>query len=183
MIAPSEPIAGKPAMNEIEKRAQSYAELRDQLSAIITELNEKVESITREKMPLIKKLVGRSAEKHAELKSAIEASPELFAKPRTVVFHGIKCGFRKNEGHVEFDDAESVVKKIKQYFSNPENYLCIVEEPNKEALTTLSDNDLKRIGCRVTETGDEVIIKPTDSQVEKKVKALLKGALDESTEK
>jgi phage host-nuclease inhibitor protein Gam len=182
MISTTENTVGINAMNEIEKRAASYAQLREQLAAIITELNAKIDILTREKMPIIKKLVGRSAEKHAELKATIESHPDLFKKPRTVVFHGIKCGYRKNEGQIEFDDAEAVVKKIKQIFAVPETFLRIIEEPNKDALASLNGRDLKAIGVRITETTDEVVIKPVDSDVDKKVNALLKSAIEDASE-
>ena len=120
MIAFTENLAGESAKSRIEKGARSYNELRGELAAVIGELNEKIEALTLKKLPLIKKLAGRAAEKHKELETAILAAPQLFEKPRTAVFHGIKCGFRKNEGRIEFDDPESVVEKIQQFFDAPE---------------------------------------------------------------
>ena len=38
----------------------------------------------------------------------------------------------------------------------------------------MSVSDLKKIGVTVIETGDEVFIKPTDSEIDKLINALLK---------
>src|ERR1700735_4515468 len=104
----------KPGLDKIEKAAASYAELRNQVATIVDELTDKIEALKKEKMPMIKKLAKTLAAKHVELETAIAGAPHLFEKPRTVVFSGIKCGFRKNEGTIAFDDAELTVNKIEQ---------------------------------------------------------------------
>ena len=179
MIAFTETFAGESTLALIEKRARTYADLRGELTTVISELNEKIDALTREKLPLLKKLAARVAAQHAELENAITAVPHLFQKPRTLVFHGVKCGFRKSEGRIEFDDPELVVKKIYQIFDAPESFLRITTQPNKEALATLSGADLKRLGCRIADTTDIVIVKPEDSDIEKKINVLLKTALDQ----
>ena len=47
------------------------------------------------------------------------------------------------------------------------------ESPVKSALLNLSTADLKKIGCTVTDTGDKVLVKSTDSDIDKFVDALL----------
>jgi hypothetical protein len=42
---------------------------------------------------------------------------------------------------------------------------------------------LKKLGCTVRDTGDEVVIKPVDGDVDKIVRALLKDATEETVEK
>jgi hypothetical protein len=133
-------------------------------------------------MPLLKKLIARAAESHAELEAALLAAPQLFEKPRTVVLHAIKVGFRKNEGRIEFEDADAVVNRIQQLLDVPERYLRVTIQPDKEALATLSGSDLKRLGCRLVETTDSVVIKPVAGDLEKQINILLKGALDAETQ-
>jgi hypothetical protein len=140
------------------------------------ELNELIGALTRDKLPLLKKLAARAAEKHANLEAALLVAPHLLEKPRTVVFHGIKVGFRKNEGRLEFNDADAVVKRIQQLLDAPDHYLRTVTQPNKETLANLSGADLKRLGCRLIETSDSIVIKPFAGDIDKKIQALLKGA-------
>jgi hypothetical protein len=178
MITSTESIVGGSAMSRIDRHARSYTELRGKIAAVIDELNESIELLTREKMPLVNKLVASAAAQHAELEAAITAAPQLFQKPRTITLHGVKCGFRKSEGRIEFDDPDNVVKKIHQMFDAPEPFLRIVTQPNKEALATLTDTDLKRLGCRILGPTDVVVIKSADNDIEKKINALLKVALE-----
>ena len=55
----------------------------------------------------------------------------------------------------------------------------VTETPIKKAIEQLSVSDLKKIGCLVTDAQDEVVIKATDTEVDKLVTALLKGATEE----
>lgn len=170
-----ETYGGESALTRIENRARTYNELHGELSDLISELNDEIDALTCEKMPAIKKLAARVASQHAELEAAIIAAPQLFQKPRTLTLHGIKCGFRKSEGRIEFDDSELVVKKIYQNFDAPEPYLRIVTQPNKEALATLPRTELKRLGCRIVDTTDVVVIKSVDSDIEKRINVFLKA--------
>lgn len=182
MISLNENTGGreKVGLNDVTKAAASYAETRDEIGTLVGELNAEIDAITKAKMPQIKRLVTALAKRHAELESSIEAAPHLFERPRTVVFHGIKCGFRKNEGTIAFDDADLTVKKIKQLFESPDIYLHTKETPNKDALANLSARELKSIGARVEETTDVIVIKPIDTDLEKKINALVKGAIEET---
>jgi phage host-nuclease inhibitor protein Gam len=175
MIAPHEPIAGNSALNEIEKTVKSYADLRRALALLIQELNDKLEKLKRERLPVIKRLVARAAEKHAALESMIAANRDLFAQPRTLTLHGIKCGFRKNEGRIEYDDPAAVVARIRQNLANPAGFIHLTEKPNKEALAGLPAIELKKLGCRIGDTGDVIVIKPVDGDVERAVGALFKA--------
>ena len=176
MISLTEPIASESALSRIEKRTRQYADVRADLSALMAEITDRLNAVTRENLPLLKKLVARAAEKHADLTAALNAAPQLFEKPRTMVLHGIKVGFRKNEGRIEFDDPDDVVERIQEFLDDPEPYLRTVIQPNKEALAALNGADLKRLGCRVVETSDSVVIKPVGDDIDKKITAFQRAA-------
>ena len=50
------------------------------------------------------------------------------------------------------------------------------EEPIRKALSELTVTELKRLGVTVEEADDQVVIKPTDSEVDKLVGKLLEDA-------
>ena len=50
----------------------------------------------------------------------------------------------------------------------------VTEKPNKDALADMPAGDLKKLGIELTETGDAVVIKPVDGEVDKICTALLK---------
>jgi hypothetical protein len=168
-------------MTEIEAKAAHLRAARNVLAADLSILNDALEAVKRQFMPRIKNGVNRLAARHTELHTALESSPELFESPRTQVFHGIKVGFRKGTGGIEWDDDERTSDLIKKHF--PEQFDVLVKttrKPQKKALGSLEVSDLKKVACRVESTGDVVVIKATDSEVDKAVNALLKGAVEEA---
>lgn len=165
---------------DIEPRAKAYADARTKVADIVTQLNEGIDALKRDHLPALKRAIARAAEKHDQLKQIIEANPALFAKPRTVIYHGVKLGFAKGKGGIAFDDAEQVVKLIRRHLPDVADTLIAVKEtPAKDALAQLSVAELKKIGCSVVDSADAVVIRPTDSEVDKLVDALLKGATEE----
>ena len=170
-------------ITDVEKRAKAYADARAEVAETVSTLNGGIEALKREYLPTLKRAVSRAADKFDNLRGLIDANPQLFQKPRTVVFHGIEVGFGKGKGGIKFDDAEQVVKLIKKHLPEQADVLIITKEsPAKDALAQLSAADLKKIGCTVVNTGDAVVIKPADSEVDKLVDTLLKGATQTEAE-
>lgn len=166
-------------LTELEPKAKAFADARAKVAEIVTQLNEGIDALKRDHMPALKRAISRAAEKHDQLKQVIEANPALFTKPRTVVYHGVKIGFAKGKGGISFDDADQVVRLIKKHFPEQADVLVnTVEKPVKDALGQLTVAELKKVGCSVIDAGDAVVIKPTDSEVDKLVDALLKGATE-----
>ncbi|MGK2897816.1 MAG: hypothetical protein ACSLE9_03910 [Burkholderiaceae bacterium] len=166
---------------DFDKRAKALADTREHLADIVGDLNANIEALKRDSMRNLKAAVRAWSEQHDKLKALIEDNPQLFERPRSVVMHGIKFGFRKGAGGLAFDDPEQVVKLIRKHF--PEQFEVLVkvsETPVKTALAQLSAAELKRIAVTLQETGDEAFIKPTDSAVDKLVAALLKSATEEA---
>ena len=169
-------------MTELEKitrRAEVYSKARELLVAKVAALNEGISALRRDMIPDIKRAVARAADAEAALRALVEQNPELFQKPKTQIFSGVKVGYQKGKGTIDFDDADTVVARIKKHFPDQADVLIKVKEtPVKDALTQLSAADLKRIGVTVTASGDQVVVKPVDSEVDKMVDALLKDAVE-----
>ncbi len=167
-------------LSSIEYECRGYADARKRLADEVTELNEAIENLKRTRIKRIKSLVNSAAEKHAGLKATIEAAPQLFEKPRTVVFYGVKVGLQKGKGGLAIADEAFTLRKINDVLEHPEAYIRVKETPNKEALAGCTAQELKRLGIEIIDAGDEVVIKPTDSAVDKIVNALLKDATEET---
>lgn len=167
-------------LTDIEPSAKAFSEARAKVAEIVTQLNDGIEALKRDHMPALKRAITKAAEKHDQLKQIIEANPALFTKPRTVIYHGVKIGLQKGKGGISFDDADQVVRLIKKQFPDQADVLVTtIEKPAKDALGQLTVAELKKIGCTVVDAGDAVVIKPTDSEVDKLVDTLLKGATEE----
>ena len=112
-----------------------------------------------------------------ELECAIYAAPELFNSPRTIVVAGVKVGFQKSKGSLRIDNPETTIKLIRKHLSDSVDEFLLIktnETPIASALMRLSAAELKKIGCEIVGTGDEIVIKTTDTEIEKLVKAMIK---------
>ncbi len=167
---------------EIQKLTEEYSKNRATLSAIVRDVEAEMDKLKRNAMPYIKKALGRVVESKEALEAAIEESPELFAKPKTRVFSGVKVGYRKQKGEIAWEDEARVIKLIEKYFPDDarEGLMLLREKVSvdKTAVAKLAASDVKRLGITVKEDTDEIVIAPVDSEVEKIVDALLKGAED-----
>lgn len=162
-------------LGEIESFAKEFAEARGRLVETVTTLQDKIDQLKRQYMPTIKLRVNTAMEKKANLAAAVEQSAGIFVKPRTIVIYGIKVGFTKGKGKIEWDDDAMVVKLIEKHF--PEQAEVLIQtkkKPLKKALANLTVAELRKLGITVEDTGDIVVIKPVDSDVDKLVNALLK---------
>lgn len=170
------------AMNQIEAKARAYSEARDRLRELCAALEAGMKALQLEHLPGIRRALNRAAECEAALEALVERAPELFEKPRTVVMHGIKTGYRKGSGGIEWDDADAVVSAILEKLPEDQHETLIrwTGKPIKEALNSLDVATLKKIGCRVNDTGDQVVVRAVDSALDKLVEALLKSATEEA---
>lgn len=171
----------KVSMSDIEARAKQLATAREKLSELAAELQAGIDALTRNAMKDLKRAVNAAQEHQAALLNLVERAPDLFTRPKSVVFHGVKIGYQKLKGKIEFDDAEVVIRLIKKHFPKQADVLISTKEtPAKEALSNLSAADLKRLGVHVTEAGEVVFVKFTDTAVDKMVDALFSNAAAEA---
>jgi hypothetical protein len=168
------------SLDIIVKRAEAYAAARAVLSEKVTALTSGIADLKRQLVPAIKKAVAKTAEAEAELRAEIEANPDDFIKPKTHVFNGVRVGYMKAKGTLDYEDADAVIARIRKHFPDQADVLIKTKEsPAKDALALLPAGDLKKLGVTVTSDGDQVVIKPVDGEVDKMVDALLKDATEE----
>lgn len=170
---------------EIEKATKDYADAREKLSKTVRTLEDRIARLKRRYLPGIKAQVGTTAARKLDLKNTIEDSAVLFVKPRTIIFHGIKVGLQKGSGKIEYDKTEidRIVRLIEKHFPEQAEILIQTKKtPIKKALASLSGADLKKLGIEIDDSADAVVIKPTDSEIEKIVDRLLKEKDDEAEE-
>lgn len=168
---------------QIDQITKEYATERTKLSERIRFLEDEINTLKRKRLPGIKNSIQTVMEKQEDLKAALEESRPLFEKPRTIVFHGVKVGFQKAKGKLSWNDDAQVIKLIKKHLPDQEEILIKkTEKPSKDALLNLSAENLKKIGVSISEAGDVVVIKSTDSEIDKFVEALLKEDDPETTE-
>lgn len=166
-----------PSLAQIEAATLKYAEERSALGKLVETLNDKMDRIKKDALPEIRKAVNRTAEKQSVLQALIEAAKDLFLKPRTQIFHGIKIGFNKGKGKVECGDIPQLVERVRKQC--PKEFDTLFEthyKPIADNFGRLDAATLRKLGVNIIEADDQVVIKATDSGVDKIVAALLKEA-------
>jgi len=164
-------------MTEIEQLTREYAMARAVLRERVEALEAEIEALKRRRLPAIRKAAETASARQGLLHDAIAEAPELFQKPKTVVFHGVKVGFQKGKGEIRWDSSEQVVKLIRKHLPEQADALIrVVERPVKTALAQLPAGELKKVGVTVVETGEQVVIRSTDTEIDRLVNALLRGS-------
>lgn len=162
-------------LGEIELLTKDYSESYDKLTDKVRELNNDLEAVKRKHMRYIKDFAQECLEKKSRLSNAIDESKALFAQPKSIVIHGFKIGLQKGKGRITIPDEEKTISLIKKNLADQVELLIKTEEKIiRASLNNLTAADLKKVGLNLIESTDEVLIKPTGSDVDKIVTALLK---------
>lgn len=166
----------------IEGHTKNYRNARDLLADRVRQLQEQMDQARRTAEPLIRSALQTAKAAEAELVSAIAASPGLFKRPKTVVFHGVKVGFEKGKGKVSIADPAKTISLIRRHLDEEQAELLIKTKESvvKSAAQNLAASDLKRIGIELTDTGELVVVRPVDSELDKALDALLKAETTEA---
>lgn len=168
-------------MHNIEQLTKNFKAAYDELSDRTLELQADVDAAKMKRLRGIKNALAKVAGCQAELHAAIANNPSLFKKPRSTAFYGVRVGFKKGSGKVEFKNQKRVIELIKKLLPEQAETLIKTEEkPLRAALSNLPADILKKLGCTVVGTGDQVLIKVAESDIDKMLEALLKDWNDET---
>lgn len=166
-------------MEDLTERARGLSEARARLCTLVQALNAGLEAMKANQMPEIRVAIEAAGAAWSALEAGIQSSPALFIKPRTVAAHGVTFGINKGKGTIEIDDAERTLALIRKHLPEQAEVLIKTQHtPVKKALEQLPAADLRRIGVGLVEAGDQVVIRPAPSDVDKLVRALVKAELD-----
>lgn len=171
-------------LQDIEALCGRLASARSVLETRTGELQSRMDTLVRRRLPGLKAAVARAAEAQAALQQAIEAHPEQFERPKTKIFHGLRVGYRKGQDTVTWEDDDTLVARIEKVFADDaDRFLLIHKKPSKDALAELDAPTLKRLGVTREPGQDQVTVHAIDKDVSKLVNALVKGAVGEAMEK
>lgn len=166
-----------PTITDIEILTKNYADARRSVVDRVQTMNDEIETVKRRHMRYLKDGVSKTKEQEDKLGQAITRVPELFEKPKSTIFHGIKVGFRKKIGKLDWSDDAKTVTLIRKHFPEKSDTLIkVVEKPIDKALKQLAGSELLKIGVTLGQDVDEVYIEAVDSDVDKLVTALLKDS-------
>lgn len=163
-------------MEELEIKCKELRIKQDTLSDLSAELNRGLEKVKDEYMATLKQAVREVADSRADIHNYVNSHREQFDKTRSQTLHGIKVGLQKGRGIVECDDETRALDWIHKNCAPDEVEVLIKrsEKLNKPALNDIEASDLKAMGVRIVQTGDKIVIKDTDGEIEKLIASMLK---------
>lgn len=171
-------------MDEIERLTRAYAGEHTELGCLVGALEDELEALKREHLPRIREAVRATQGAREALQAQVEATPDLWQPPRrTVVIEGVRVGYQKGKGRLVWERDDAVVRLIRKHFPDQAEVLVQTKEtPVRKALQQLTAVELQKLGVSIEGADDEVVIRPTDSDVDKLVAKLLEAAERESGE-
>lgn len=163
-------------LETIQASTQALADARTALRDLIDAANKEIDEIKKKHQVGITTAAKLLKDCHETVFRQVNKNRGLFSTPKTRVFADIKVGLRKQKGKLTFEDAEQVVKLIRKHFPEQFDVLVKTEEvPQKDALSKLKVEELKKLGVSVGSDTDAVEIKDQATDLEKLVDALLNG--------
>lgn len=167
---------------DIENLADEFASARLNLIDRAAILKSEIEHITQRELPGLRRAAEQAAEAEDKLRNAINGARDLFEKPRSQVMSGIRCGVMKQKGQVVIDDEAATITRIRKQLPKDQAELLIRvrESVHKPGVYDLTAADLKRLGIRIEDTDDAVVVKPVTSALDKLIDAWLAEASEEA---
>jgi hypothetical protein len=161
----------------LDAAAADHARAHAALAACASEISDLIAAVKRANRRRLMALAASAAATEQTLRNHIAAAPHLFVRPRTLILHGLKLGYAKDPGGLDWDDPERVLELIRRHLPDQAAALIRVKEtPNKETLETLSAADLKRLGVRIVAPGDRIVCQPVEAGIDKLVTLLVREA-------
>lgn len=170
-----------PAIAAIDLLARQYADAQMDLDGLTNKLKLVIDAAVRERWRELKAATTRTAERYEALYSAVCDAKSAFDQPKTRILHGIRVGYRKAKDSIQVLNEENTCALIAKVFPDQRDVLIsTTERPVMSALEQLEDDQLKRIGCRRVPGKDEPVAKLADTDLDKIVAALMKGAIEKA---
>lgn len=162
-----------------QRLATAHRESLSRATALESVLNKAITPIYAMHRAGLDAAAEEEAAARADLQLLVDASPQLFMKPRSIAQDGVKCGYRKSEDTLDWDDENIVIARIRAIpeLADLAPVLIRTEEAlNINALAELDGNARRKAGIRLIPGIDQPFISFSDSDVEKMVKAILADA-------
>lgn len=170
-------------LGEIEIQTKKYSDVSSQLASMVDTMEGEITKVKKKYLEKIIPLAETVSIEKAILEDDIKKSPDLFVKPRSFSFHGIKVGYQKKKGRIEIIDEQKTIELIeKKLEDKADNIILSTKSVIKKALETLDVKELKMIGCEVKADCDEVLIKSDRDKIEKFIDSLIKENTDKLSE-
>lgn len=162
----------------LEGMAAEYASAVECRRALTDALRRRVLDCVLELAPSLREAAGAERDCAEALRAAVEGAPELFAKPKTRVVHGIKYGWQAGKASIEIPDEAKSIRLIREHADEAQQHLLIrtVESVHKPSVLDLEARWLRKFALIQRPGEDAVVCRPIADGVDKLMSALLADA-------
>lgn len=169
-------------LSDIELAAKNLAAARDVLKEIAAEMQSEVDAVKHRYRKALLKSIEAVKAATAEQMALVEAAPALFVKPRSVQFHGIKCGYREDNGTLSFGPGmEHVIARLRKFAPEDAERMIAVKESIPSAVVRQLPAALQaKIGVTIEGAGDKPFVKFADTELDKMLAVLLSDIEDDA---
>lgn len=161
----------------LESAALRYRQARDRIAALLVDYQAAVNQVREPRLPALRDALMAVEAAEQILRDAVEASPPtLWQRVRTRIVHGVKVGWQKARGRVEFDDEQKVIERIRRLLPKDQAELLIRpgrESVHRPAVYDLTAADLRRLGIRIVDDCDAIVIRDQQGDIDRLVEAML----------
>lgn len=164
-----------PEIIQIAKLCLEYEEACTALEGDVATIEAQLREVKDRHTPRLKRAAGKIAAAEAALEAAIQQHPELFVSPRTLTLHGVRVGYHAAAGKLEIDDVPAAIQALRRILGREEaeGYIATKEDLLKDPLRKLDPKILERMGCRIVDAGDQVVIRRPAGEIEKMMNKLV----------
>lgn len=163
-------------LHAIEAAAVMLAGQRRALEAELQAADEKLARVREAAAGRLRKAAQDTQAAEKRLLRLVEAAPQLFTRPQSMEFDGVKVGWRKGKGRLELPDTEKLVQRAEDLLTPAQRKAVLKVKTTvlKGGLAKLSGDLLKKLGVTLTAAGPEPFVTYPKSPVEKMVDWWLK---------
>lgn len=160
--------------------ANAYRESVTRASVLKAELSTAITPIYERHRAGIDAAMEEEAVAKTSLQALIDAAPQLFRRPRSLTVDAVKCGYRKAEDVLDWDDEANVITRIRalpELEAMAQVLIRTEEALNVGALAELTAAQRRMIGVRRIDGVDLSFISFGDTDVDRITKAVLADAM------
>jgi hypothetical protein len=165
--------------DDIAAGAKLVSETRDRLGDLARAYDKALAAVRDEHTPGVKTVIEELRGQYDALLDLVRAAPDLFVRPKSIELSGLKLGFRRNKGRVEFADPAKLERRLRALQGlkviskdTVEGIVTVKVKVSKAALAKLDGNILKRLGVDVVAGQDGPFAQPVDGEIDRLVKLL-----------
>ncbi len=159
---------------DLERLAERYADTHAALSELMAALEAELRAVKRAYLTRIKAVAGRAGTRKQALVEYVQAYPGQFESPRMRTLHGVKVGLQKGRGKLACANADFTIRAIERRHPDKIDVLLkTTRKPVLAGLQQLEARELQVLGVEIVGTGDRIVVRHVDSDIEKMVDAYL----------